>query len=31
MEVAKRAAGEKEEIVDLGARYEVYGLDEGTL
>lgn len=30
-EVAKRAAGGAAEIIDLGARYEVYGLDEGTL
>lgn len=31
VEVAKRAAGGSVEIVDKGARYEVYGLDEETL
>jgi TBC1 domain family member 14 len=31
VEVAKRATGNTTEVVDLGARYEVYGLDEETL
>lgn len=31
VEVAKRVAGGTTEVVDLGARYEIYGLDEETL